>query len=71
MLYTNIAFLMCALFLISKTRVCDSIEVQLEIKGVSDRLKGKLEKYHSPLNNPPWIFYIIYYCRMIRINQLS
>jgi hypothetical protein len=51
MLYTNIAFLICELLIISKVRLLDSIEVQLEIKGVSVKLKGILEKYHSPLNN--------------------
>ena len=47
-LYTNIAFLTCKLLLILRTKVCDSAEVQLEIKGMSDKLKGNFEKYHSP-----------------------
>jgi hypothetical protein len=88
MFYTNIPFLggACELFLISKIRLLDSIEVQLEINGVSVKLKSKLEKYHPPLNNS--LFFVltpvrpdsrggprgsnkIYYCRIIRINQLS
>ncbi len=29
----------------------DSSDVQSDTEGVSSKLKSKLEKYHSPLNN--------------------
>jgi hypothetical protein len=49
--YTNIAFLICELFLISKIKLRALVENQLDIKGTSDKLKSILEKYQSPLNN--------------------
>ena len=49
--YTKTAFLMWELLIISKFNLLDSSEDQLEIKGVSVKLNGKLLKYHSPLNN--------------------
>lgn len=54
--YTNTTFLMCEAegkFFISSAK--DSADVQSEIKGVSDKLKGLSEIYHSPLNNPPFL----------------
>ena len=39
------------MFIISKIRFLHSIEIQLDINGLSAKLKGKLAKYHSPLNN--------------------
>ena len=53
--YTNTTFLTCEQFFISWARAKDSVDVQSEIKGVSDRLKALSEIYHSPLNNPPFL----------------
>jgi len=41
---------MCELFLISNIRLLASVKVISEIKGTSEKLKGKEEKYHPPLN---------------------
>jgi hypothetical protein len=41
---------MCELFLMSNIRLLASVKVISEIKGTSEKLKGKEEKYHPPLN---------------------